>query len=232
MISFGAVIHNEERHILGLLNNLRHYTDDIVLIDQASTDKTEELVMEWSKTWKGDINWIPETAKGYGDPDRTLLLRSGKYGWMFMIDADERIPLGIPLIHLSNMGYDAVNFPMRSLYFPPESGYENMSYGELMKNGKEVNEGYPDYHPRFLKHGTVWDDAVHTFPKFERIYNAKEWDMLHLKTYEAQLRKNVHYVRMFPQWQERLDAHTRYIQSQLGFPTIGLGGQDVTPYVK
>lgn len=222
MISFGAVIHNEEKHIVGMLNNIKDYTDDIVIIDQASTDKTKELVIAWSKGWDGEINWIDETAKGYGDPDRTKLLASGKYDWMFMIDADERIPSGIPFDKIVSLGYDAINFPMRSLYFKADSGYENMSYEDCLKHGTEVNEGYPDYHPRLLKKGTIWDVAVHTVPHFERIYNAYEYNMLHLKTYEIQMAKNVRYAEQFPQWRDRLDMHCRHVQRSLGLPQVGL----------
>ena len=226
MISIGMVIYKDGKFINGLLDNISPYTDDIVIIEQRDFKRDDfmaEKMLWWQKNHPGvAISHHITTPKGYGDPDRTTLLALGRYDWMLMIDADERIPAGIPFDEIVSKGYDAVNLPMRSLYFEPGSGFEGMSYEQLLTKGKEVNEGYPDWHPRLLKKGTEWPADVHNRPQFRRIFNAEGYDMLHLKTYEAQLAKNKKYAEMFPEWAARLDGHCRYVQQQLGLPIVGL----------
>lgn len=225
-LSFGTIIYNELPHIEGLLNNIAPYTDDIVVIDQSSTDGSEELANQWklkNSWWKGAITWKVVENKRYSDPDRTLILSMGKYDWMFLIDADERIPTNVPFDDLITAGWDAINFPMRSLYFDEGCGYEGWEYEALKNGGREVNEGYPDLHPRLLKKGTAWPVKIHQRPFFKKEYNASEYDMLHLKTFEKQMAKNRKYVELYPDMREFQDRHCRYIQQSLGYPVVGLG---------
>lgn len=225
MISFGAVIHNEQDLIQGMLNNISDYTDDIVIINQASTDDTLAKISQWCHETGKRVRIFDTEHKGYGDPDRTLLLSAGVYDWMMMIDADERIPQGIPFDELVAKGYDAINLPMRSLYFENDDYLDPAcSYEWFLQYGVEVNEGYPDYHPRLLKKGTIWPSAVHDRFRAAKEYNAKEYNMLHLKTYAKQMEKNRNYVRLFPDWEQRLNNHCLYVQQSLNKPLVGLKG--------
>ena len=215
MISVGSMIHNESAHIIGMLDNIKSYTDDIKIVDQSSDDGTIEKINKWAKTFDGTVTIETTNFKGTPEPDRTRLLQIPKYEWVFMIDADERLPAGIPFDEIIAQGYEAYNFPMRSLYFKTGSGYELMSYEDCLKNGTEIYEGYPDWHPRLLRKGTIWPHAIHDRPRFKRILNIPEYDMLHLKTLEIQLRKNEHYMRQFPEWAARMTEHSQYVTNEL-----------------
>ena len=222
-VSIGLIVHNEALNIRGCIQNILIHTDNIVIIDQSSTDNTVDIIRqelgESGKTWEV----ITTECKGYADPDRTLLLSKGMYDWMFLIDADERIPHNIDWEKLTTGQHGAVNFPMRSIYFNEDEKYGDYSYEECLANGKEVWEGYPDYHPRLLPKGTVWPAGVHERPTFRRIINAPaSCDMLHLKTYEKQLEKDKKYALMFPEWAKDMHGHALFIQEQLNKPLSGI----------
>jgi glycosyltransferase involved in cell wall biosynthesis len=84
MPKFSAVIicKNEEQHIAALLQNLQKVTDDIVVLDNGSTDRTREIV---SGTTARLIlgKWL-----GYGKTKNTAVLQA-KYDWILSLDADE-----------------------------------------------------------------------------------------------------------------------------------------------
>jgi len=221
MITFGTILYNEEKLIRGLLNNIRGYCDELIVIDQKSTDKTVQYIKaNWGRN---ELVLKQTTNKKYADPDRTWLLSlPQKNDWIFMIDADERIPDNIPFDELINKGYDGINLPMKSLYFEESDGYEDWDYKTLLEKGKEVNEGYPDWHIRLLKKGTTWPDGIHTKPTFKKEYNANGYDMLHIKTYERQLERARKYAMLYPQTLQFHNNYISYIQQQLGKEIKGL----------
>ena len=216
MIAFGTILYNEEKLIRGLITNISRYCDELVVVDQESTDKTIEIV---KKACGDEPSLIIANVKNkkYCEPHRTLLLSlPQKYDWMFVIDADERLPDNIPIDELTAKGYDAISFPMRSLYFEEGSGYEEWFYDELREKGKEIDEHYPDYHCRLLKKDTVWPAEIHETPSFNKEYNASDYDMLHIKTYEGQLAKVRKYNELFPGQTIYYNAYLKHIQKQLG----------------
>jgi len=225
MITFGAILYNEEKFIRGLLNNIKPYCNELIIIDQESTDKTIEYVKASSKTdgWGNDLILKQTTNKKYADPDRTLLLSlPDKNNWIFMIDADERLCDNIPFDDLIEMGYDGVNLPMKSLYFEEDSGYEDWDYNTLIEKGQEVNEGYPDWHIRLLRKGTIWPEKIHGQGIVKKQYNAPEYNMLHIKTYEKQLEKARRYATLYPDTVQFHNNYITYIQKQLGKEVKGL----------
>lgn len=224
MITFGSILYNEENMVKGLLNNIQSYCDELKVIDQDSTDRTVALFVEYlNKHPEIHISITCVPNKKYADPDRTLLLSlPKKHDWIFMIDADERLPEDIPFDELVAKGYEGINFPMRSLYFEEGSGYEDWDYKTLLEKGKEVMEGYPDFHIRLLKKGTVWPEKVHERPTFKKELNAVDYDMLHIKTYEGQLEKAQRYAKLYPDTKQFHDNYIRYIQDQLGKERRGL----------
>lgn len=221
MIAFGSILYNEEQMIKGMLENIKSYCNELIIINQSSTDKTADIIKE---SWPEDMLVLKRTLnKKYADPDRTWLLSMPKKNdWIFMIDADERLPGGIDFDKLISSGYDGIDFPMRSLYFEEGSGYENWDYDTLIKNGKEVNEGYPDWHIRLLKKGTQWPEKVHQRPVFRREFNAVGYDMLHIKTYEKQLEKARRYAMLYPDTSQFHNNYIMYIQHELGKEVKGL----------
>ena len=121
-ISIIIVTRNEESNIRQCLETVR-WADEIVMVDQASTDSTVKIAREFT-----DNIYIVE-PKGYCEPDRITALEKASFDWVFCVDADERIPQElireIKLIMSSdNVEYDG--------YFIPRVNY---IFGRQMKYG-------------------------------------------------------------------------------------------------
>src|SRR3972149_8595563 len=84
-ISVIIVVRNEEEQIRGCLETVS-WADEIVIIDQSSTDSTVKIAKEFT-----DKVFITE-PKGYCEPDRNLAIEKASGKWIFYIDADERVP--------------------------------------------------------------------------------------------------------------------------------------------
>lgn len=85
-ISINIVVRNEEKRLNVLLPLLtKQGFDDIVVVDQESTDNTFELCQSFG------CNVIKDIATGYAESSRQLALCSSKYEWVLMLDADEYI---------------------------------------------------------------------------------------------------------------------------------------------
>ena len=83
-ISALVVVRNEERNIERCLTSLK-FCDEIILVDQESTDKTVDIAKEYtSKIYKNK-------ASGYPEPSRAFAEKKCRGEWIFNIDADEEI---------------------------------------------------------------------------------------------------------------------------------------------
>lgn len=83
-ISVIMVIRNEEAQLRECLETVS-WADEIIIIDQSSTDSTPEIAREFT-----DKVFITE-PKGYCEPDRNLAIEKASGKWIFYIDADERV---------------------------------------------------------------------------------------------------------------------------------------------
>lgn len=82
MISAVVITLNEEINIKDCLTALLKLTDDVVVLDSGSTDKTVEIAE------KMGAKVIPIKWQGYG-PTKNLAEKYVKYPWILSIDADE-----------------------------------------------------------------------------------------------------------------------------------------------
>src|SRR5689334_3557854 len=83
-ISVVIVCKNEEEHIGNCIESLRGLTDDIVVLDNGSNDRTKEIV-----SGKG-VKLVIDEWKGYGKTKNKAATHS-KYDWILSLDADEEI---------------------------------------------------------------------------------------------------------------------------------------------
>ena len=83
-ISVIMVVRNEEVELRECLETVS-WADEIIIIDQSSTDSTPEIAREFT-----DKVFITE-PKGYCEPDRNLAIEKASKKWIFYIDADERV---------------------------------------------------------------------------------------------------------------------------------------------
>jgi glycosyltransferase involved in cell wall biosynthesis len=75
---------NEERNIAECLSSVR-WADEIIVIDSGSTDRTVEIVREYTD------NVVMVEWNGYGAA-RNLGISRARGDWILWLDADERVP--------------------------------------------------------------------------------------------------------------------------------------------
>lgn len=144
MLKLSAVIItlNEEKNIGKCLHSLQTLTDDIVVVDSGSTDKTEEICKQYNvKFFVRDFDDY-SSQKNYGNS-------FAKYDYILSIDADE-----------------VISEKLRSSIEKIEFG-ENEFYGFNLLNhycGKPIRFGgwYPDKKYRIWnKNYGKWEGKIH-----------------------------------------------------------------------
>ena len=87
-LSVVIITHNEEDNIVDCIRSARLLTDDIIVVDAGSRDRTVEFSLkEGANTY--NINW-----KGYGY-SRNFGAAQARHNWILSLDADERISPGL-----------------------------------------------------------------------------------------------------------------------------------------
>ncbi|MHC5110361.1 MAG: glycosyltransferase family 2 protein [Planctomycetota bacterium] len=81
-------VFNEEQYLTGVLEDVRRYADEILVVDDGSTDATPDLL---SAETGLHVITHPEN-RGYGKSlaDAFCFARRGNYKWLITIDCDEQ----------------------------------------------------------------------------------------------------------------------------------------------
>lgn len=80
-----VIIAKNEAHIIGqTLQSLQGLTDDVVVVDNGSTDGTQAICQQWQ------AKVIETTWQGYG-PTKNIGIQAAQYDWILSLDADEAI---------------------------------------------------------------------------------------------------------------------------------------------
>ncbi len=95
-VTIGLVIHNESLNLPGLLQNLEDIlipdSVDILIVDNASTDSTPEIVKKWqdaqTRKWKTSI--ISRRVNNLAEA-RNDVIQNADTEWIFFTDADCRL---------------------------------------------------------------------------------------------------------------------------------------------
>src|SRR5437588_400689 len=85
-ISACILARNEERQITDALRSLQEWTDQIIVIDNESEDRTVAIARGYTDT----ILTAPQASNF--DAIRNLAIEHATGGWIFYLDADERVP--------------------------------------------------------------------------------------------------------------------------------------------
>lgn len=138
-ISVVIISFNAEKTIEKVLDQALLLSDDIVVIDSLSTDKTKEICLTKNIHYK-EQNWL-----GFG-PQKNLGNQQAKNNWILSIDADE--VLSNELINeLKSLSLDT-----NTVYNIP---FKNIYCGQEIKYGRWKNE----HHIRLFNKAKVnWDD--------------------------------------------------------------------------
>lgn len=152
MILLSAVVitFNEEQNIPECIDSLKKITEDIIVVDRFSSDKTKMICLEkgvrfYERKWEGY-----SSAKNFGNDH-------AKHDWILSIDADEKIS-------------DELIESIRQEFKNPKSDAYQLSF---LTNfcGKWIRHGawYPEWHIRiFNKKKIHWEGALH-----EKLYIEK-----------------------------------------------------------
>lgn len=147
-IKISAVVNtrNEAENIFACLKTLR-FCDEIVVVDMESEDGTKEIAKEFTD------RIYDHQAVGFVEPARNFAISKALGDWIFIIDADERVPktLAAKLIEIADADeVDFVRLPRKNLVF-----------GQWLQHSR----WWPDYNIRFFKKGAVeWQNEIHSVP--------------------------------------------------------------------
>src|SRR5580692_2078335 len=99
---------NEENNLPYTLGSVQPWVDEIIVVDMYSDDRTVQIAREF-----GAKVFFHERV-GFADPARAFALEQASADWIFMLDADEVVPLPLSKLLLriaSSDGFDAVRIP-------------------------------------------------------------------------------------------------------------------------
>lgn len=165
-ISAIIITKNEENNMSECLNSIK-WVDEIVIIDQSSSDNTVDICKEYT-----DKVFIVE-AKDYCEPDRAVALEKAQSEWILYLDADERVSeeLKNEILKMINKESD---FKYYNCYYIAR---RNHFIGKWIKNCG----WYPGYVLRLFKKGTVaFSEAIHQDGQTSERCGYLKNDLIHL----------------------------------------------------
>jgi len=139
--------YNEEKNIGRCLESIKNFSEEIIVVDMHSTDKTVEI----AKKFKAKIFFHEYTR--YVEPARNFALSKATGDWILLLDADEELSQSLfkELIKIAKENtVDFVEIPRKNIIF-----------------NKWIlhSRWWPDYLVRFFKRGKVkFSEEIHVPP--------------------------------------------------------------------
>ena len=154
MKNISVIIHtyNEEKNIADCVNSAKILTDEVILIDMESVDKTVEI----AKSLNVPVFSFPKSD--YVEPAREFGVSKAKTDWVLILDADERITKELTDAIQSvirNSQFSNFKIPRKNIF----SGIKWLRHGGW----------WPDYQIRLInkKHFVNWPKRIHSTPKIK-----------------------------------------------------------------
>lgn len=79
------IVKNEEQNLDVCLRAIRHYVDEIIIVDTGSFDKTKEVALKYTDKIY-DFVWCDDFSKA-----RNFSIAKSKNDWVLILDADEEV---------------------------------------------------------------------------------------------------------------------------------------------
>jgi len=174
-ISLSVVVmaRNEEKNIAECLESVRDWVDEIVVVDDYSTDKTLDIAKKY--TDKIHTNkWVMEGTA------RNFAYSKANHEYILSLDCDERVTkeLRDEIIELfrKDLEFNGYNIPHRNYlgkYWIKNGGwYPNAKLKMFRKDKFRYEES--EYHPRAFMEGktyTLKNDIIHyNYPDFHSMF--------------------------------------------------------------
>ncbi|OGK23427.1 hypothetical protein A3C25_02035 [Candidatus Roizmanbacteria bacterium RIFCSPHIGHO2_02_FULL_38_11] len=155
--------HNEEKNILSCIESAKLLSKKVVIIDMKSTDKTVDL----AKKVGASVYLFPYST--YVEPAREFGIKKVSTGWVFLLDADERIT--------SELAKEIKNLIKKTGSVEEERSdgrtesvktYYKIPRKNIFGNLKWLKHGgwWPDYQIRLInkKYFKSWSKEIHSTP--------------------------------------------------------------------
>ena len=205
-ISYGITVHNEAEELNRLLEILVHKTDaedEIVICDDYSDEKTQEVITSWVQQYGHEdmktIKVYQRKLNGDFSAQKNSVIENSSGDYVFHFDADE-YPHAILLQQVKPI---LESNDVDLIWVPRVNTVDGITEQHIEKWRWRVSEkgwvNYPDYQSRIFKNSTEirWQNKVH-----ERIIGAQtyshlppheELSLYHPKTIEKQEKQNNFY---------------------------------------
>lgn len=171
---------NEEEMIEDCLNQL-NFVDEVIILDQGSTDKTRDIARKYTKE-------IFSTTNESFAKNREILASHAKGTWLLYVDADER--LDAPVIEEIKKAIRQKKY--QAFYFPRK----NIILGKWLRHGG----WFPDYVPRLFKKSSLkgWMGQVHESPKVDGAFGYFETPLMHMtaRSLSSMLEKTIKWAKV------------------------------------
>ena len=172
-ISLCVISHNSGSKLLELIEKHRDLVSEVIVLDQGSTDGTEDLL-------KGEVDvFVKRRHKGFCEPDREYCFSLAKNEYVLNLDDDEELSqeLKEKLPTLIKSRGDIFFFKRKNLV-------DGVDIHELMGD---------DIQPRLWKRGSLrWGVKLHEYP--EPALNTKVFfineNIVHKRTLEGLKKSN------------------------------------------
>ena len=140
MLSAVVITRNEERNLPWLLENLLHWVDEIVIVDDMSTDRTAEIAA-------GACNRVKFVRRamcpelGYAG-QRNAGIEAASGDWLLHLDCDERVPRPLAseiLDSISASDFDAYRYRRLNFFMHRpmrHGGWTSWNRAQLARRGK------------------------------------------------------------------------------------------------
>ncbi len=209
MIALNLVCYNEEERIYECMKNASQWVDEIVIVDQSSTDDTIERINYFAT--RNDIKpkIVNDIHRGFCEPSRKLCAARSESDWILVLDADEQIsPQFGAEMGMIQQKYLAARM-IRSFWLD----------GQHRFTGDSQLRFFNKNHVEFL-------DVLHTDPQFKMgedyAYHPDYICIYHNKSVEEQLADELRYESLTDDKTKRdLNVHLKLIRDQ------GLSVEDV-----
>lgn len=158
-IAANIIVRNESHRLENLLKILRPIMDEIVVVDQESTDNTVDIVKKYTNLVFSD------KCTGQADSSRQLAMDKTSAKWILTIDADEfptnRLIRDIPLMIRDRLCF-GYSFCLCQLY--PVDTYKEIerNIDKIMSYGYSIDIPHASTPNRYrlYRHGHVQIDGI------------------------------------------------------------------------
>lgn len=144
-LSIVIITLNEEYNIRKCLESVKEIADEIVVLDSFSTDKTEEICLQYE-----NLTFFRNKFENYG-VQKQLVVDKATNDWVLSIDADEILSLEL-IDELTNFKKDKADFEAYNI------GFQTFYQGKILKYSLSKEKHLRLFNKKFCKFS---DSKVH-----------------------------------------------------------------------